>query len=68
MTTLQNIANKIKTARSDKGISQAKLAEISGVPISTIKRIESGKFNVSVSVLDRVLQPLGLCITVNKPQ
>lgn len=68
MTTLQHIANQIKTARYDKGVSQAKLAEISGVPISTIKRIESGKFNVSVSVLDRVLQPLWLCITVNKEQ
>lgn len=37
--------NKIKEARTEKGISQAQLAEIVGVSRNTISSIETGQFS-----------------------
>ena len=39
------IAAKIKTVRLKQNISQAELADKSGVSISTIKRMEDGEVN-----------------------
>lgn len=40
----QSIAAFIKNRRNELGISQAALAEQTGMGIATIKRFESGKF------------------------
>lgn len=40
----QSIAAFIQNRRNELGISQAALAEITGMGIATIKRFESGKF------------------------
>ena len=42
---------KIKEIRVDRGISQRKLAELSGLSHSTISYIESGKREPTVQVL-----------------
>lgn len=46
------------------GISQQDLAEFAGVGIATIKDIERGKGNPSLQTLQRLLEVLGLEITL----
>ena len=50
----------IKQRRSLLGVSQQDLADISGVGLRTIKLIESGKGNPSVSILQKIGVVLGL--------
>ena len=39
------LKNHLKEARSEKGLSQAQLAEMVGVSRNTISSIETGQFN-----------------------
>ena len=57
--------NKIKEARTEKGISQAQLAEIVGVSGNTICSLDTGKFSptaklayVSCIALDKKFEEL----------
>ena len=52
------IATKIKTVRLKQNMSQAELADKSGVSISTIKRMEDGEVKNFESLI-RVLRTLG---------
>ena len=52
------IAAKIKTVRLKQDMSQAELADKSGVSISTIKRMEDGEVKNFESLI-RVLRTLG---------
>ena len=52
------IAAKIKTVRLKQNMSQAELADKSGVSISTIKRMEDGEVKNFESLI-RVLRTLG---------
>ena len=54
--------NKLAEVRNAKGISQAKLAELSGVPRRTIQDWEAQKFEPGVYKLYRVAQVLGCTI------
>ena len=38
-----DFATKLKKLRTDAGISQTKLAELSGVPVATLRDYEQGK-------------------------
>lgn len=42
------------------GISQNDLAEISGIGIATVKNIESGNANPSLSTIEALAQTLGM--------
>ena len=55
-----NVLEKIKERRQLLGITQQDLADISGVGLRTIKQIEVGKANPSLSTLVCVLNVLGL--------
>lgn len=59
-----NIAADIKKRRMRLGISQQDLAEFSGVGISTVKDIERGKGNPSLQTLQKLLEVLGLEMTL----
>ena len=52
------IAAKIKTVRLKQNMSQAELADKSGVSISTIKRMEDGEVKTLESLI-RILRTLG---------
>ncbi|WP_302431052.1 helix-turn-helix domain-containing protein [uncultured Alistipes sp.] len=52
------IAAKIKTVRLKQNMSQAELADKSGVSISTIKRMEDGEVK-NIESLIRILRTLG---------
>ncbi|EKH8499479.1 helix-turn-helix transcriptional regulator [Salmonella enterica] len=47
---------KLKEIRKSEGLTQAEFADITGVNIGTIKNYESGKREVGLSVVDRVIK------------
>ena len=54
------LKNRLKDARSEKGLSQAALAELVGVSRNTISSIETGQFNPTAKLA------LILCIALDK--
>ena len=56
----------IKERRALLGLTQQDLSEISGVSAKTINSIELGKANPSVNVLSKVVNPLGLVISLSE--
>ena len=59
MTTKELIAI-IKERKKILGINQAYLAELSEVSIATLKRLESGKGNITLNNLQKIADVLGL--------
>ena len=53
------IINELIRAREEKGISQKKLEELSGVKQPVIARIEKGKSSPNTDTLVKLLTPLG---------
>ena len=54
------LKNRLKEARSEKGLSQAALAELVGVSRNTISSIETGQFNPTAKLA------LILCVSLDK--
>jgi putative transcriptional regulator len=54
------LKNYLKEARSQRGLSQAQLAEMVGVSRNTISSIETGQFNPTAKLA------LTLCIALDK--
>lgn len=52
----------MKRLREERGLSQASLAEISGVPRPTIAHLESGQANPTLSVVTRVARALDVSV------
>ena len=60
--TSRNIALNLKQLREARGLTQAQLAKISGVPRPTWANLESGDANPTVSVLVKVASALQVSI------
>ena len=54
------LKNRLKEARSEKGLSQAALAALVGVSRNTISSIETGQFNPTAKLA------LILCVALDK--
>ena len=54
------LKNNLKAVRTEKGLSQAQLAEMVGVSRNTISSIETGQFNPTAKLA------LVLCIALEK--
>ena len=54
------LQNRLREARTEKGLSQAELAAMVGVSRNTISSIETGQFNPTAKLA------LVLCIALNK--
>ena len=54
------LKNRLKEARTEKGLSQSALAELVGVSRNTISSIETGQFNPTAKLA------LILCIALDK--
>jgi putative transcriptional regulator len=50
----QTVANRLVTLRTERALSQARLAELAGVDRKTINRIENGHFSPSLDTLTRL--------------
>ena len=55
----ERIGSKLRQIRESKGISQLRLAELAGVNRITVLKIEGGKFNPSLDLINRLAAPLG---------
>ncbi len=55
-----NFREVVKARRRTLKISQQDLAEMSGLGVATIKGIERGKGNPSLSTVTRILEVLGM--------
>jgi len=62
---LAAIVSAIVDRRSEMGLSQRDLAEICGIPQSSVARIETFKTYPNVETLIKIMQPLGLKLTVS---
>ena len=58
------IGQAIKERRRMLKIKQRTLAELSGVGINTLTKIERGEANPTLAVLGKILDTLGLRLTV----
>lgn len=56
MNERERIGKRIAELRHDAGISQEKLAELSGVGSSHIARIEMGRYSVGIDTLAKIAQ------------
>jgi transcriptional regulator with XRE-family HTH domain len=63
---MSNLGKEIASRRKQLNISQADLADMSGVSLRTLSAIENGDANPSIDVLSKVLEPLGLVITLQE--
>lgn len=63
---MSNHGKEIASRRKQLNISQADLADMSGVSLRTLSAIENGDANPSIDVLSKVLEPLGLVITLQE--
>ncbi|MEA3300625.1 MAG: helix-turn-helix transcriptional regulator [Pseudomonadota bacterium] len=68
MTTLYDVAEMLKSARREAGLSQAELAQRAGVARTTVARMETlAKGDMSVSALIRLLEAAGYDLKLVKP-
>ena len=67
MTTLYDVADMLKSARSEATLSQTELADRAGVSRTTLARMETlAKGDMSVSILVRLLEAAGYDLNVVK--
>jgi len=57
---MRKIAQIIREARKDKGMTQRELGQKSGLPQSHISKIESGNIDIRLSSLNEIIQLLDL--------
>lgn len=58
----QRIGYRIVELRTMQKLSQEDLAQLSGFARSTVSKIETGKYNVSIELLSKLVKPLGVRI------
>jgi y4mF family transcriptional regulator len=58
------LGQTIRRRRKSLGIDQASAAQLAGVSVHTLSNIESGQGNPTLEVLTRVLETLGLEMTI----
>lgn len=61
----QELAAAICRARAERGLTQAELAELTGIRQSEISRIESGARNPSVKLLQRLADGLDMRLRIS---
>lgn len=61
---LLRFGKNLKKVRNKRGMTQEDLAEISGLTLSQIARIETGRLNTSISTVNVLLRSLD--ITANE--
>ena len=61
---LASIVGAVIEQRNQLGITQRDLADLCGIPQSSVARIESFKTTPNLDTLIKILQPLGLKLTI----
>lgn len=66
METLALIVSAIIERRRELGYSQRELADICGIPHSSVARIESCSVKPNVETIIKIMKPLGLTLSVSQ--
>lgn len=61
---MDRIGQQIKERRKSLKVTQRQLAELAGIGINTLTKIERGEANPSLGVLDKILETLGMELTL----
>lgn len=61
---MREIGIFIKERRKEFGITQHTLAELAGININTLTQIENGEGNPTVQTLEKVLEVIGMKLTI----
>jgi transcriptional regulator with XRE-family HTH domain len=64
MNHRERIGKQLMHIRESKGITQIQLAEMTGYDQSNISKIERGRYNVSIDIIQKVCDALGVRIEV----
>ncbi|MCZ2505101.1 helix-turn-helix domain-containing protein [Bacteroides fragilis] len=59
MNERERIGKRIAEIRKTKGLSQAKLSELTGIAPGNIARIETGKYSTGIDILSKIANALG---------
>lgn len=62
---IASIVSAMIEKRNELGISQRELAEMCGMPQSSVARIESFQTTPNLDTVVKIMQPLGLRLTVS---
>lgn len=60
MSKIDPIVYVLRRYRENRGISQEKMSALTGISVSTVQRIESGKADMRLSQYRRYLKVLGM--------
>jgi len=60
---LIDFGNAVRSIRSDKGISQEKLAELAGIDRSYMGGVERGEHNIALINIKRISDALGVSVS-----
>lgn len=63
-TLAESIGMRLRERRHALMVSQQALAELAGISVHTLSNVESGRGNPSIQILDRLLDCLGLELSV----
>jgi transcriptional regulator with XRE-family HTH domain len=64
MDIKEKFGQRVKSLRKEKGMSQEELAEKSGLNRPYISAIEQGKRNVSLEVMEKLAEAMGVEIVI----
>lgn len=59
MNDRERIGKRIAEIRKSKGVSQAKLSELTGIAPGNIARIETGRYSTGIDLLSKIADALG---------
>lgn len=62
----KRIGIEVAKLRTEAGMSARTLSSLCGLDTANISKIENGKYNVSIDILSRLLEPLGGTIKIEK--
>ena len=69
MTTLHELGNAVHARRSEMGLTQARLAALSGLTRQTVNQVENGTVvDLSLNRASRLAEVLGLSLAVRDPR
>lgn len=65
---VSEIGKQVKDRRKTLGITQPDLAEMAGISVNTLYKIERAQANPTVSVLEKIADVLGLSLQLTVKQ
>lgn len=59
------IGQQIAMLRKKHGLTIRELSELSGINCSNISKIENGKYNISIDIIERICKSLGASVKID---